>query len=329
MPSPADTNAATPKRTNKSLANATIPECHEDPSDPISLRRRRKRERMSSPHFNETKLRSVITKTTHYQPHVQYDGASQLATARNDKRFQAADDKDQEVLRKYLPDDVSSFLPAPVEGPDDNHGPPLHFLHKLRAVATTHVPTPAAPPFRFNTSVDALCHNEGLLRTSNFSIEALLQNHQDSTLGYGSEFRPVEQLRSILGTHPQFPALETICREGMNYRFHTELSDATELSAMVERGNHKSAENEPGVVNKLLLKDVTHGFSLPIPPKTVALIPGGLVQPLGLAKQWTLNEKGRSHPKISAHTRPLVLRLPRRMLRQRPHQHGTMRQDDI
>jgi hypothetical protein len=110
----------------------------------------------------------------------------------------------------------------------------------------------------------------------------------------------VEQLRSILGTHPHFPALETILREGMDYRFHTELSDAeraTELSAMVERGNHQSAENEPDVVNKLLLKVVTHGFSLPIPPETVALIPGALVQPLGLAKQWTLNEKGDRIPK--------------------------------
>jgi hypothetical protein len=118
---------------------------------------------MNSPHFDETKLRSVITKMTHYRPHVQPNQASQLATARNDKRLQTADDKDQEVLRKYLPHDVSSFLPAPVEGPDDNHKPPLHFLHKLRAVATTPVPAPAAPPFRFNTSVDALRHNETLL----------------------------------------------------------------------------------------------------------------------------------------------------------------------
>jgi hypothetical protein len=126
-------------------------------------------------------------------------------------------------------------------------------------------------------------------------METLLKNHQNSTLGYGSEFQPVEQFRSILGSHPHFSALEVILRDGMNYRFHTELSEperATELTAMINRGNHKSAEDEPAAVNTLLLKAVTQSFLLPLPPATVALIRGALVQPLGLAKQWTLNKNG-------------------------------------
>jgi hypothetical protein len=76
----------------------------------------------------------------------------------------------------------------------------------------------------------------------------------------------VEQLRSILGSHPHFADLEIILREGMTYRFHAQHSKAercAELTAMVEIRNHKSAENEPDVVNKLLLKDVTHRFSPP------------------------------------------------------------------
>jgi hypothetical protein len=86
----------------------------------------------------------------------------------------------------------------------------------------------------------------------------------------------------------------------MTYRFHTELSEAVraiELTAMINRGNHKSAGDKPAVVNKLLLKDATHGFSLPLPPSTVALIKGALVQPLGLAKEWTLNESRERIPK--------------------------------
>jgi hypothetical protein len=86
----------------------------------------------------------------------------------------------------------------------------------------------------------------------------------------------------------------------MTYQFQTQLSEAersTKLTAMVERGNHKSADSEPNAVNKLLLKDVTHGFSLSLPPNNVAFIKGALVQPLGLAKQWTLNEKGDRIPK--------------------------------
>jgi hypothetical protein len=75
----------------------------------------------------------------------------------------------------------------------------------------------------------------------------------------------------------------------MDYRFKSELSESdrlVELTKILERGNHKSSEAEPEIVNRLLLKekDVTHGFSIPIPPETVPLIDGALVQPFGLAQ---------------------------------------------
>jgi hypothetical protein len=66
---------------------------------------------------------------------------------------------------------------------------------------------------------------------------------------------------------------------------------------MINQANHKSADNKPSVVNKLLLKDVTHGFSLLLPPETITRIQGALVQPLGLAKQWSLNQHGDRIPK--------------------------------
>jgi hypothetical protein len=250
--------------------------------------------------LHESKLRSVLTLAVAISPNVPPDRALRLATKRNDTRLQVADEQDQQVLRKYLPVHVSSFLPAPVAGPDDSHEPPLSFLHNLRQVAAASVPTPAAPPFQFDTSDSALRHNEALLRAAHFNLEALLSTHQNTTLGYGSEFRPVEQLRSILGSHPHFTALEVILRNGMDYRFHTQLSEperTAELTEMINRGNHKSADDEPSVVNKLLLKDVTHGFSLPLPPETIARIRGALVQPLGLAKQWSLNQHGGRIPK--------------------------------
>jgi hypothetical protein len=94
--------------------------------------------------------------------------------------------------------------------------------------------------------------------------------------------------------------LAEILTTGMDYRFHTPLSEAeciTELTAMIGRGNHKSTEKETEVVDKLLLKDVTHRLSLPLPPEIVPLIKGALVQPLGLARPWTLNTNGDRIPK--------------------------------
>jgi hypothetical protein len=188
----------------------------------------------------------------------------ELAKRRNNRQLLVADEQDSKVLHKYLNDDVFAFLPGPVARPDDSHEPPASFLQKLQAIAVAPVLTPTAPPFHFNTSEEALRHNSAILQELGSSMDTFLAKHQGSTLGYASEFRPVKQLRSFLGTHPHFEVLTVILNEGMDYRFHTHLSEAervTELTAMIDRGNHKSAEQEPEVVDKRLLIVVTHGFS--------------------------------------------------------------------
>jgi hypothetical protein len=81
----------------------------------------------------------------------------------------------------------------------------------------------------------------------------------------------------------------------MPYRYTREITETereTEVLAMLARGNHKSAQDEPEIVGKLLSKDVVHGFSMVIPIELVPLIPNAMVQPVGLAKQWTLDEEG-------------------------------------
>jgi len=45
------------------------------------------------------------------------------------------------------------------------------------------------------------------------------------------------------------------------------------------------------------MKDVIHGFSVPILPESVPNIKGAMVQPLGIAIQTTLNDKGLRTPK--------------------------------
>jgi hypothetical protein len=61
---------------------------------------------------------------------------------------------------------------------------------------------------------------------------------------------------------------------------------------MMEKGNHKSAEKEPNKVAELLTKHVAHGFSIPVSLQTVEKIKGAMVQPLGLATQFTLAKNG-------------------------------------
>ena len=46
-------------------------------------------------------------------------------------------------------------------------------------------------------------------------------------------------------------------------------------------------------MTELLAKGVKHGFVIPIPTNLITRIPNAAVQPLGLARQWTINEEGQ------------------------------------
>ena len=67
---------------------------------------------------------------------------------------------------------------------------------------------------------------------------------------------------------------------------------------MLARGNHKSAQAEQGRVGELLAKDVVHGYAIPLPISTVKLIPGAMVQPLGLVQQWSVGPDGERKAKF-------------------------------
>ena len=217
------------------------------------------------------------------------------ATERNNRRLSEANNSDQNLIRKYLPSSPLSFLPSPVLGPDDFFEPPSLFLSSLKTVFNEPVRVPKAPPIRFGTNPSDLEHNAELLRQNNYDLNLLLASHQETTLGYGSEFRPIDQLTLILGRHPLFPKLAHLVSSGMSYHFNRALSEeerTSEVTGMIARGNHKSADTKQEQVKRLLFKEVLHGFSLPLPPRIVPLIRNAMVQPYGCAKQWTINESG-------------------------------------
>jgi hypothetical protein len=113
----------------------------------------------------------------------------------------------------------------------------------------------------FDTSPEAQAHNTELLASYDLDFVAMIRDLQDTTVGYNSEFRPVGQLRLILGDHPHFPYLEEMAQHGMEYKFSSEITGderVSELTAMVAWGNHKSAEAEAAsqVTAGLFHKDV-------------------------------------------------------------------------
>ena len=133
------------------------------------------------------------------------------------------------------------------------------------------------------------------LESYDFDLTKFIEAHSESTVGYGSEFRSVAELKPLLGSHPNFPKLKSLLEEGMHYVFAREINEETkkvELATLVSRGNHKSATEESDRIKKLLAKDVTHGFSIPLPAEVVHRLPGAAVQPLGIVAQWTVQNDG-------------------------------------
>jgi hypothetical protein len=170
----------------------------------------------------------------------------------------------------------------------------------IRTVFEARVDVPLAPPIWFDVTEEAIQHNSGLLKECDFDLETFLNNNQNSTLAFGSEFRPTPQLEMILGQHPNFPFFKQVLDHGMDFYFDQALSETerlAKLDEMIVRGNHKSAQEIEDDVKRLLQKDVHHGFSLPVTPEIVRKLKGAMAQPAGLALQFASLEDGSRVPK--------------------------------
>ena len=89
-------------------------------------------------------------------------------------------------------------------GPDDAFNPPVWFLEELAKVAATDPPVPTKSAIVFENSSEAAAKNELTLEAFDFDIENLIAANQSTTLGCGSESRPVNQLQPLLNSHPNF-----------------------------------------------------------------------------------------------------------------------------
>ena len=149
-----------------------------------------------------------------------------------------------EGIRHHLDARASTYFNKAIEGQDDAFVPPDWFLEAVRVIAETEPPVPAGAPLTFENSDEAAERNEVVLRAVGYDLEKLISENLGITLGYGSEFRPIKQLKSLIGSHPHFAELSRVLKFGMSYVFLKELDALTKLSelrVLLKRGNHKSA----------------------------------------------------------------------------------------
>jgi hypothetical protein len=223
------------------------------------------------------------------------DTKLKIAQKRNLARIRMADELDEQILGEYLPCEAAAFFPMRMVGPDDHFSAPSEWVERVELVASTPCSVPGKPAFRFDLEEDSLEANGRLLEASGFDFQSLLGTQKGTTAWHGSEFRPMTQVKSVLGDHPILEYLDEVFTSGMEYRYLWEISEeerVAELEAQIQRGNHKSATEEIEVVQKLLAREVHFGFSLPFKAELVTQIKGAAVQPCGLAAQFGLLADG-------------------------------------
>ena len=228
------------------------------------------------------------------------DAALERARERNVKRLREATANDCQILSKYMPSDISVFFPFGVVGPDDYYKPSPRWVEEVLDVARTVCTVPGPPHVRLGLDQEDLDHNTSFLEDCGWSLEEVFHRHVGTTVHHGSEFRPLGQLRRILGHHPGFAYLEEMFTSGFDYHLTRELTEQErikELMAQLERGNHRSAVENMEEIRSLLSGDVRRGFVLPFRADAILNIKGLHLQPGGMVRQLSLKADGSRQPK--------------------------------
>ena len=99
--------------------------------------------------------------------------------------------------------------------------------------------------------------------------------------------------------HKDWSKFKKILTKGVEYGFkqdliYTEKQRIKDLTASLERGNNKSAlETEHcKFITENYSKEVSKGWMIPIPKREIPNLKGSGVIPIGIAKQFTINDQG-------------------------------------
>ena len=167
---------------------------------------------------------------------------------------------------------------------------------QLKNIHNAGCTTPKKPTFCFQNNLEAAKHNAKLIESSEFDIDRAIRNQPDTTVSYGSEFRPAHILQKLLEHHEDWNRAKDILEKGSNSESNPidESTRLNDLQSNINFGNHKSAQTQEAVetLKKHYGKEVKHGWMLPVPVELVPKIKDSMVCPIGVTTQWTITEWG-------------------------------------
>lgn len=207
----------------------------------------------------------------------------------------------QHIFGKYAQHLTSIFnmtlhcLPEDL-APDRVH--PIHHYFNIPSIIAKiqqfKQPPLVASNWKFARTIEAATFNSQKLLEHNFDLETATQYPPNTTLSYGSEFKPPDVLHDLISRHPHFPAIKSILDKGVTYPVKpiTEEDRLNDIEYHLKRGNHQSSliPENAAALDKAFTKEVQNRWALPLLPSSLKSIPNASVTPLGVAVQWTIDE---------------------------------------
>ena len=152
------------------------------------------------------------------------------------------------------------------------------------------------PIFSLKRTHEAAVRNSKIMEAFKGDLGKAIADHKDSPVNYVLEFRDTTALEQLFLHHEDKTKIISIIKH--EYRYHIgpieEEIRKSDRSAMILRGKQKyyqSVINEAALKNTIS-KETDHGWVLPLTIKSLQSIKNAGVVPLGVAEQFSINEKG-------------------------------------
>ena len=123
------------------------------------------------------------------------------------------------------------------------------FISTIEHITKAEVEAPSASQFCFKYIVDAMEHNDKLLKSFNYNFERVVQSNPNTIISYGSELQPIDQLQPLLRHHPMWNDFDACATNEIDYPLTEPLSEEERVQILdenIQRGNHKSIHPDKG-----------------------------------------------------------------------------------
>ena len=149
------------------------------------------------------------------------------------------------------------------------------------------------PVLRFDISPAAAAHNWKVFEEYEFDVRRILCN-SNSITNFGSEFKTIEQLETLLIRHPRWIDLKQRLTYGVSFPVTPIDNEARkgDVEAAYLRGNHKSAIKKNEFLENAIMKEIKKGWNIILPVGTYNKLPGLVLSPMGVASHTGVTQDG-------------------------------------